>query len=547
MTDLLSCPAPAELDERQVAKAALEAAEEQLRSLCATHAGTFVAVERRGVALSAALADLQERISEVEPNVANVQQVLEDGNTLAELSEKHRVRRRTLLQHSSLLELLELPSLMDACVRSNLYEEALSIASFANTLKRRHTEKNVVVMRVIKQIRSRQSDLRRHLLFRLKQNVTMPQCLEVVTALRRLNSIDVEGCQNIDKMHDGMDLKLQVDFLEARDAWLESSPRTTTTLAPSEQLLDTIERYRTRVFEIGTQFNAIFRASTVKTGSSSSISLLSMWLTRRVQSFLTMLSSSVNQMDDSASLRDALEACVFFSTSMGRLGCDFTSMLLQIFEPKMVSLVVNQWKESVSSLEETLKVCRDAGVAGPLTSSSVVSKTPPASLEQPPRHLLSYPPLARLINAYLSGFNELRRCLLPGIFFTLRNELKRSLKTAKTSLETNQRAVNAPGLRGEATQLREVAETMITTFDTVVEPYLAGAFEVALGNYAAGKELLNKLVQKAEEVEDEDEDGIQNGDDDAGENGDKQQNDEEGTEDTPGIEADIPEQHDIVE
>lgn len=246
MTELLSSPAPSELDERQVAKAALEAAEEQLRSLCATHAGTFVAVERRGVALSAALADLQDRINEVEPNVANVQQVLEDGNALAELSEKHRVRRRTLLQHSSLLELLELPSLMDACVRSNLYEEALSIASFANTLERRHTEKNIVVIRVIKQIRSRQSDLRRHLLFRLKQNVTMPQCLEVVTALRRLNSIDVEGCQDIDKVHDGMDLKLQVDFLEARDAWLESSPRTSTPLAPSEQLLDTIERYRTR-------------------------------------------------------------------------------------------------------------------------------------------------------------------------------------------------------------------------------------------------------------------------------------------------------------
>jgi hypothetical protein len=36
-------------------------------------------------------------------------------STLAILSERHRVRRRTLLQHSSLLELIESPSLMDAC------------------------------------------------------------------------------------------------------------------------------------------------------------------------------------------------------------------------------------------------------------------------------------------------------------------------------------------------------------------------------------------------------------------------------------------------
>lgn len=251
MTDMMLSAPSMEMDERRVARAALDAAEEQLRSLCATHAGAFVAVERRGASLSAALEDLQSRIQGVEPSVHTVQQSLEDENSLAALSEKHRVRRRTLLQHSSLLELLELPSLMDACVRSNLYEEALSIASFANTLERRHTEKNLVVIRVIGQIRSRQTDLKRHLLFRLKHSVTMPQCLEVVTALRRLNGIDLESTKD-DARHDALEIKLQVDFLEARDAWLDSSPRssaataTTTSMAPSEQLLDTIERYRTR-------------------------------------------------------------------------------------------------------------------------------------------------------------------------------------------------------------------------------------------------------------------------------------------------------------
>lgn len=247
MTNLHSLKS-SDMDDREVAKATLDAAEEQLKSLCATHAGTFVAVERRGAALAAALAELQSSVKLVEPQVAAVQSSLEDGNSLASLSEKHRVRRRTLLQHSSLLELLELPSLMDACVRSNLYEEALSIASFANALERRHTEKNTVVLRVIAQIRARQSDLRRHLLFRLKQNVTMPQCLEVVTALRRLNGIDLERkSEDVERAHDAMELKLQVDFLEARDAWLDSCPRTTVSaMAPTEQFLDTIERYRTR-------------------------------------------------------------------------------------------------------------------------------------------------------------------------------------------------------------------------------------------------------------------------------------------------------------
>merc|ERR1719162_1977620 len=231
-----------DVDERAAANAGLEAAEEELQSLCASNAGTFVEVERRGRTLEVSLEELLSNIQSVESMVSSTQQALEqeeeDGpgrereNSLAALSEKHRVRRRTLLQHSSLLELLELPSLMDACVRSNLYEEALSIAAFANTLERRHTEKNQVVLKVIAQVRSRQSDLRRYLLHSLKNNVTMPECLEIVTALRRLNSIDLERLQsgeksNIERVFAAMELSLQVDFLEARDAWLDQ-PTTTT-------------------------------------------------------------------------------------------------------------------------------------------------------------------------------------------------------------------------------------------------------------------------------------------------------------------------------
>lgn len=259
------------------------------------------------------------------------------------------------------------------------------------------------------------------------------------------------------------------------------------------------------VFEIATQFNAIFRASPGKKGASSSASLLSMWVTRRVHSFLTMLSSSLNRMDDSASLRDALEACVFFATSMGRLGGDFTSMLSELFEPKMALLVTTHWKEGVSTLQETLKVCRDAGVATPLTSSTATSSVATTSPEQPPRQLLTLPPLARLVNAYLTGLNELRRCLLPGIFGVLRTEMIRSLSSVRALLQTNQRAVNTPGLRGEASQLRELAASMLHMFDKVVEPYLLGALEVALGDYAIAKEHLKKEIEAVEEEEKEDE------------------------------------------
>jgi conserved oligomeric Golgi complex subunit 8 len=267
MTDVLlgSSPSGGDLDEREVSRAALEAAEEQLQSLCASHAGTFVSVERRGKSIESGLCDLLAAITKVEAQLEVSQHAIEQEDdedresSLAVLSERHRVRRRMLLQHSTLLELLELPSLMDACVRSHLYEEALSIAAFSNTLERRHVQdgkNNQVVATVIAQIRARQADLRRLLLHQLCFSVTMPQCLEVVTALRRLNSIDLERQSetNLERVHAAMELRLQVDFLEARDAWLESgsnagasSSSHTSNVAPgAEQLLDVIERYRTR-------------------------------------------------------------------------------------------------------------------------------------------------------------------------------------------------------------------------------------------------------------------------------------------------------------
>lgn len=79
------------------------------------------------------------------------------------------------------------------------------------------------------------------------------------------------------------------------------------------------------------------------------------------------------------------------------------------------------------------------------------------------------------------------------------------MSTVKALLETNQRAVNTPGLRGEATQLREVATNMVTMFDKVIEPYVRGALEVALGHYTAAKEFLTKELVEMKDSDEVDE------------------------------------------
>ena len=66
-----------------------------------------------------------------------------------------------------------------------------------------------------------------------------------------------------------------------------------------------------------------------------------MWTARPIQTFLTTLSSNmVTHVNDTATLRDALDVASFFASSMGRVGADFQPMLAPIFEPRLTEMVV---------------------------------------------------------------------------------------------------------------------------------------------------------------------------------------------------------------
>lgn len=267
--------------------------------------------------------------------------------------------------------------------------------------------------------------------------------------------------------------------------------------------------FKHSVFEIATQFNAIFRADSSistctmndATGSvdSSATAFLSMWITRRIHTFCnTLLASELASTDDAAALRDILDSSVFFATSMGRIGADFTAILARMFETRMHSIIVMQyWKPGTDSLKEILKVCRDAGVAHPLASSQTATMENDEDKDKttldmkqldapqpPPRKLLAFPPLARFVNAILAGLNELRRCLLPGIFTRLRQSLDQCIVDIVAELNVNERAVMKPGIigSGEFSALRKIATELKSKFKDIVDPYVRGSLEAALGN-----------------------------------------------------------------
>ncbi len=59
-------------------------------------------------------------------------------NNVTNTVNSHKRNRKTLQHHMQLVELLEIPQLVDACARNDFYDEALELANFVNSLERRH-------------------------------------------------------------------------------------------------------------------------------------------------------------------------------------------------------------------------------------------------------------------------------------------------------------------------------------------------------------------------------------------------------------------------
>ena len=210
-------------------------------------------------------------------------------------------------------------------------------------------------------------------------------------------------------------------------------------------------------------------------------------MTRRIQIFISKLKDGLHLVHDIGALRDILDATVFFASSLERVGADFQSLLPSLFESKALEIVSSHWNDGCNILEESLVACREAGIATPLfnDSSSFNEKMTGSNFEDgtpiAPRRLLKYPPLGRLANSYLTGLNDLRRCLLPGLFPSIKKKLASHLEDIDSVLQANQKAVMVPGFKGDSGSLREMSAKYRDEFSRVIKPFFHLALDSALG------------------------------------------------------------------
>jgi hypothetical protein len=187
----------------------------------------------------------------------------------------------------------------------------------------------------------------KQLLQQLKTNLQFNQCLKIIGIIRRLDVFT--------------ESELRVKFLQLRDTWFQSLLNNIPTTDPYHHITKTIEENRIHLFDIITQYRAIFSDETdsandsinykqkldsFTTSSSSNntneAKLFYCWLQQKIKNFLAVLSRDL-KMGVGNRLDSVLSQSMYFGLAFSRVGLDFRVLMVPLFE----EAILNQIKKHI--------------------------------------------------------------------------------------------------------------------------------------------------------------------------------------------------------
>lgn len=368
----------------------------------------------------------------------------------------------TLQRHTQLLEILEMPQLMDTCVRNGYYEEALELAAHVKRLEKKHSQ-IPVISTIVNEVKNSTQLMLNQLIQQLRTNVQLPACLRVIGYLRRMDVFT--------------EAELRIKFLQARDSWFQGILNGLPKDDAYTHITKTIEVSRVHLFDIITQYRAIFSdedplLSTNKDDSINEAALFHGWVVQKVSQFLTTLEVDL-QHGVGGRLDSILGQCMYFGLSFSRVGADFRSLLAPIFQRAAMNGFRLALAEANARFEENMQSFNLLASTSTVGGLSYTSSAQSTQLN-PPTVLLDFYPLAVYLNEILTAYNELRLCAPV----SLANQVAEALTL---SLENVNRVIIAFH-RAEETTFDEKERTQFEHFCTVYSkdliPYLNKCLQV---------------------------------------------------------------------
>jgi len=330
------------------------------------------------------------------------------------ISVKRKVNSQILQRHSQLLELLEVPQLIDACVKNGHFDDALELANFVRKVNKKHGASIPLVRSILCEVRDCIQSMISQLIGQLRTaQLSLPVCLKVIGHIRRLDAFT--------------ETELRVLFLNARDSWFKATLASIPSDDAYNHVTKTIDTTRVHLFDIVTQYKAIFNDDndlvTVRRGTPvasrpNDSAILHSWILEKVEGLLSTLKKDLYSPAVIQRLDAVLNQAMYLGLSFGRVGIDIRALLIPIFEETSLRILSSAVDQAAKTFEDELKVLSFSSTAVTASSSNTVlamsfdvaakpdygQLVPPP----PPLTLLQFPPLASLYNNFINGLNDMR-------------------------------------------------------------------------------------------------------------------------------------------
>lgn len=348
-----------------------------------------------------------------------------------------------LNQHSKIVEILEIPQLLDTFIRNGYYDEAMELKNHTKKILSNHTDSNLL-QRILKEVEETSALMITQLIQLLRGNIKLPLCIRIINYLRKMDLF---------KSHE-----LPIIFLQQRDIYLKSllSEIKVKDYSPDEYLRKYIDLLREHFIEIITQYieifinnsNVFFNKTNNLINSNNSNNntnilsdessnnefsyslILSSYITTNINDIVEVFKLKLPLIKDIAKLSSLSVQVMYFGMSLGKNGIDFRHIMEKLFEKNVESIIIDQiqigtdkcitwFKEcEIQSMyeknnESQLKYIQDGinKVEDNINSNennNGDNSTSSIPIFKPQEILLSYPYLALMINLYFNIYNTLR-------------------------------------------------------------------------------------------------------------------------------------------
>ncbi|XP_071871854.1 conserved oligomeric Golgi complex subunit 8 [Bombus fervidus] len=313
-------------------------------------------------------------------------------DTSKDINTHRRINSLTLTRNAELLEVLEMPQLMESCLRSNQYNEALELSQYARQLGTKHGD-IPIISSIVTEIENSWSGMVGQVVGSLRGDLPLARCLQLVGLLRSMDAFT--------------EPELRIKFLQARDSWLQSLLNAIPKEDPNLHITKTIELSRIHLFNIITQYKAMFNDDELITPGRdltvNECAIFYHWVEEKISQFLMTLEQDLPGV---TSIDSILGQCTYFGLSFGRVGADFTGRMSDIF----VRVIGEKFESSIRRTTKKFESDMESFTLINKIQKTTIKITTTIKSENPPEQLVEFYPLAEYCNGLISAFNEIRLC-----------------------------------------------------------------------------------------------------------------------------------------